>query len=321
MLAARGPLRSLSTTWAAHVLSWFSWLEHVWDGGKRGQSRPGWLAHGLQDCTIRESSSCLRALFWDSCRCPHSGFLAETLLLSLRAARVHWEGKPGQAAQGEGEDPVTRHGMLSLHPSSGKRPSFMTKPLRKTHGPNVCDAFKRAQHQPTGVPTPYACLRLLRPERGSAPSRWGCVCVRESVWRAQGGEREATVQQNCSSAGWGMFRAQAFVFPFLYWPGLNLSHDVGLASVAFHHPSGWSSAEPCGAYSTERWVLCEDHLFFPTQEQPGPPQWPRGEALLSQHLIFWGSSTSAAKATASLSWGGNVEWRRYALQAGGGAWD
>ena len=69
----------------------------------------------------------------------------------------------------------------------------MTKRLRKTHGPNICDAFKRAQHQPTGVPTPYARLRLLRPERGSAPSRWGCVCVcvcvRESVEGSGRGER------------------------------------------------------------------------------------------------------------------------------------
>lgn len=302
------------------MLSWFSWLEHVWHGGRRGQSRPGWLAHGLQDCTIRESSSCLRALFWDSCRCPHSGFLAETLLLSLRAVRVHWEGKPGQAAQGEGEDPVTRHGMLSLHPSSGKRPSFITKPLRKTHGPNVCDAFKRAQHQPTGVPTPYACLRLLRPERGSAPSRWGCVCVWE---RESGGLREGreklqpsrtaaqqaevcfVLKRSCSLS----FTGQDWTLAMMWaWP-------VWLSTI----PVGGVLLNPVGLTQL-RGGSCVK-ITFPTQEQPGPPQRPRGEALLSQHLIFWGSSTSAAKATASLSWGGNVEWRRYALQAGGGAWD
>lgn len=59
----------------------------------------------------------------------------------------------------------------------------MTKPLRKTHWQNVCDTFKQAQRQPTGlippwhqapdapVPTPCACRagqvgRLLRPAEG-----------------------------------------------------------------------------------------------------------------------------------------------------------
>lgn len=41
--------------------------------------------------------------------------------------------------------------VLSLRPPGGKSPSFVTKPLRKTHWPNICDTFQWAQRQPTGL--------------------------------------------------------------------------------------------------------------------------------------------------------------------------
>lgn len=97
----------------------------------------------------------------------------------------------------------------------------------------------------------------------------GNVCMCERVWRAGVGGREVTVQQNHSSAGQGMFCGQVFNFPFLYWPGLNLSCDVGLTRVAFHHHRGWGwsvAPQHCRASSTERGESCVK-VTFPFQHR------------------------------------------------------
>lgn len=116
----------------------------------------------------------------------------------------------------------------------------MTKPLRKTHWQNVCDTFKQAQRQPTGlippwhqapdapVPTPCACRvgqvgRLLRPAECQPPWMGLSGCGGLGEGREDAGPRAAAHQAEVS-----------FVLKLLIsLPSLDRT-DVGPCHVVSH---------------------------------------------------------------------------------------
>lgn len=156
------------------------------------------------------------------------------------------------------------------HRSDGKRPPFTTKLSGRRTGQVALVPSSRPS---TSAWHEHAvCLpEAAEAGRGSAPRGWGYVrtSVCERGRRAGVGGREATVPQNHSSAGQGMFCGQVFNFPFLYWPGLNLSCDVGSTKVAFHHHRGWAwgvAPQHCRASSAERGESCVK-VTFPFQHR------------------------------------------------------
>lgn len=115
--------------------------------------------------------------------------------------------------------------MLSLHPLAGKSPFFMTIPLRKTHWQNVCDTFKWAQCQSTGLlpgtrsQTPFSAHTLTclvgaagRPLRLEGGRPWWRGRVNVCKGLGEGRERHSPVELQLTRL---TFCAQALEFPFL----------------------------------------------------------------------------------------------------------
>lgn len=61
------------------------------------------------------------------------------------------EGSWASCPKGRRSSDQKDNSALSLRPLGVKSPSFVTKPLRKTHWQNVSDTFKQTQCQPTGL--------------------------------------------------------------------------------------------------------------------------------------------------------------------------
>lgn len=84
------------------------------------------------------------------------------------------EGSWARCPKGRKSSDQKDNSVLSLRPLGGKSPSFVTKPLRKTDWQNVCDTFKQAQCQPTGLLPPWhqipdaLCAHTLSLPGGSA---------------------------------------------------------------------------------------------------------------------------------------------------------
>ena len=145
---------------------------------------------------------------WGSCWCPLSGFLAASLLLSLRAAGAHWEG----------EDPAARNGVLSCIRLMGRgHPSWPS-----SQEDTLAKWLQCPQADPApapGMTTPSDCLRLLRPDPGQPPedgAMWERLYVWESVEGWGRGERgDSPAEPQLSRPRHVLWSSVQFPFPLL----------------------------------------------------------------------------------------------------------